>query len=407
MGFTPIASVCLTRAADGSSRMKKSTRLIEKGRAGSEHHGVVNPPVYHASTVLFPTVRALKQASANPFEGVYYGRFGTPTHFALEQAVAELEGGHASVTTSSGLAAISTALLALAGAGDHVLIADSVYGPTRKFCDGMLRRLGVEVEYYDPLIGAGIAAFIRPNTRALFMESPGSLTFETQDVPALCAAAREKGVTSLLDNTWATPLLFPAFAHGVDVSIHAATKYIVGHADAMLGLVVCNEASYQAIKSTAVTLGQCAGPDDVYLGLRGLRTLDVRLKQHAANAMALCEWLVAQPEVERILYPAWPEDSGHALWARDFGGASGLFGVVLEASTSETAVTAMLDGMQLFGMGYSWGGFESLMLPTWPAQSRSVTQWDTGPCLRIHAGLEAVEDLVIDLESGFRRLRRA
>jgi cystathionine beta-lyase len=355
--------------------------------------------------VLFPTVAALHEASAQPFEGVYYGRFGTPTHFALERAVAELEGGHAAVTTSSGLAAISTALLAFVKTGDHILVADSVYGPTRKFCDGLLQKMGVAVEYYDPLIGADIVKLMKANTAVLFMESPGSLTFEMQDVPALCAAAKERDVVTLLDNTWATPLLFSAFEHGVDVSIHAATKYIVGHADAMLGLIVTNPSCYQAVKSTAVQLGQTAGPDDVYLGLRGLRTLAVRLRQHAETAKALCDWLDAQPEVTRILSPAWPDDPGYALWLRDCEGASGLFGVVLNRDVSEAAVNAMLDGLRHFGLGYSWGGFESLILPTHPAESRTATCWDSGPCLRIHAGLEAAEDLIADLAAGFERLR--
>lgn len=387
--------------------MKKETRLIAQGRAGEEHHGVVNPPVYHASTVLFPSVAALEKASAQPFTGVYYGRFGTPTHFALEQAVAELEGGHGTVTTSSGLAAISTALLAFVQSGDHVLVADTVYGPTRKFCDGLLVKMGVEVEYYDPLLSAQIESLFKANTTVLFMESPGSLTFEVQDIPALCAAAKARGITTLLDNTWATPLLFPAFAHGVDVSIHAATKYIVGHADAMLGLIVTNKACYQAVKSSAVQLGQTAGPDDVYLGLRGLRTLSVRLERHAATARALCDWFASQAEVQRILSPAWPDDPGYALWLRDFQGASGLFGVVLNEDIEEAAVNALLDGLQHFGLGYSWGGFESLILPISPAQSRSATPWQTGPCLRVHAGLEAKEDLIEDLSAGFERLRNA
>ncbi|MDX1497416.1 MAG: cystathionine beta-lyase [Salinisphaeraceae bacterium] len=385
--------------------MRKKTRLIDSGRAGSEHHGVVNPPVYHASTVLFPTLEKLKEASANPFEGVYYGRFGTPTHFALEKSVAELEGGYATVTTSSGLAAITTALLAFLKAGDHLLMVDSVYGPTRKFCDGVLQNMGVAVEYYDPLIGADIKNLLRDNTRVIFLESPGSLSFEVQDVPAICAIAQQNGITTLLDNTWATALYFPAFAHGVDVSIHAATKYIVGHADAMLGLIVCNETSYRKVKETAVQLGQTAGPDDVYLGLRGLRTLELRLKQHAENAQALCEWLTQQPEVERILYPAWPAFEGHRLWQRDFTGACGLFGLVLKSSVTEPALEAMLNDMRHFKMGYSWGGFESLILPTDPACSRTATHWQAGPCLRIHAGLEAMEDLIADLQSGFERLR--
>ncbi len=388
-----------------SGKLRDKSRLVHAGRHPERFDGVVNTPVYHASTVLFPTVEKLHAASANPFEGVYYGRFGTPTHFAFEETLAELEGGYKAVATSSGLAAITIALLSCLKAGDHVLVADSVYGPTRKFCDGMLRRMDVQTRYFDPLIGGDINTLIQDNTRAVFLESPGSLTFEIQDIPAISAAAHARGLTVIMDNTWATPLYFKAIAHGVDIVVHAATKYIVGHADAMLGALICTEQSYDAVKRTAIELGNCAGPDDVNLGLRGLRTLDVRLSQHAQTAGRLCDWLQTQPEVERLLYPALESDPGHALWKRDFRGASGLFGVVLKRGVSEAAVDVMLDGLQLFGMGYSWGGYESLILPVSPAESRTATHWDTGPCLRVHAGLEAVEDLLADLESGFERLR--
>lgn len=384
--------------------MQDDTHLVHGGRDPKAQQGMVNPPVYHASTVLFPTVDALRKAAATPFERVYYGRYGTPVHFALEAAVAELEGAHGAVTTCSGLAAISVALMSLAESGAHFLVVDNVYGPTRQLCDGLLARLGVETTYFDPLIGAGIAELIQPNTRAIFLEAPGSLSLEMPDVPAISAAAHAHDCLVLLDNTWATPLFFRAFDHGVDISIHAATKYIVGHADAMLGIVCCNADTYMNVRKMAVQLGYCAGPDDVYLGLRGLRTLSVRLRQHQATTLALCEWLREQPQVERVLYPALPDDPGYAIWQRDFTGASGLFSVVLKPVT-ETALAAMLDGLQLFGMGFSWGGYESLVLPTNPGNYRSVTQWDSpGPTLRIHAGLEDARDLIVDLAAGFERL---
>jgi len=387
--------------------MQDDTHLVHAGRNPAEQQGMVNPPVYHASTVLFPTVDALRKAAANPYEGVYYGRYGTPVHFALEEAVAQLEGAHGAVSTCSGLAAISVALMSVARAGGHFLVADNVYGPTRNLCDGLLARLGVETTYFDPLIGDGIEALIRPETQAVFLEAPGSLSFEMPDVAEISSIAHAHDCLVLLDNTWATPLYFRAFAHGVDISIHAATKYIVGHADAMLGIVNCNEATYKSVRKTAVQLGYCAGPDDVYLGLRGLRTLSVRLKQHQATALALCEWLRAQPQVERVLYPALEDDPGYSLWKRDFSGASGLFSTVLNP-VSEKALAAMLDGLKLFGMGFSWGGYESLVLPTNPGDYRTITQWPSaGPTLRIHAGLEDPRDLIADLASGFERLDAA
>jgi cystathionine beta-lyase len=360
--------------------------------------------------VLFPTLDALEQSHLKPLEGVSYGRYGTPTHFAFEQAMCELEAAHGAVTTSSGLAAIHIALTTFLGQGDHVLMLDSVYGPTRKLCDGLLRQQGVETTYYDPCIGAGITELLRPSTRVVYVESPGSLTFEVQDIPAIAQAAHRHGAIVIMDNTWATPLLFPALARDVDVCVHAATKYIVGHADAMLGILSCNETTYERVKRTAIAIGNCAGPDDVYLGLRGLRTLSVRLRQHQQAALQLCEWLRGQPEVERLLYPALADDPGHALWKRDFSGASGLFGVVLKPCT-RTALAAMVDGLKLFGMGYSWGGYESLALPV-GADSikgiRTATRWEhTGPLLRLHAGLEDPQDLIEDLQAGFARLRTA
>ena len=385
--------------------MKRDTTVVISGRHPFDQHGIVNPPVYHASTVLFPTVEALHRARENPDEGVIYGRRGTPTSGTLEEAVATLEGGHACATYPSGLAAITAALLAFVKVGDHVLIADAVYGPTRRFCDTMLARLGVETTYYDPLVGSDIAALMRDNTTVVFTESPGSLTFEVQDIPAIAAAVHERGACVMMDNTWASPLYFEPFAKGVDVSIQAATKYIVGHSDAMLGTVTTTTECWPALQETTQTLGLCAGPDDLYLAQRGLRTLSVRLERHHANALGLARWLIDRPEVARVMYPALDDDPGHTLWQRDFSGASGLFGVVLEPC-SQAARTALIDASELFGLGYSWGGYESLMVPTDPASSRTATAWDApGPSLRIHAGLEDLDDLIVDLDQGFARLR--
>lgn len=386
--------------------LEDETRLVHDGRHPEQQFGAVNPPVYHVSTVTFPTVAALEQATRNRLENrLYYGRYGTPTTFALEEAVAGLEGGAKCVATSSGLAAICATLCAFLKSGDHLLMVDSVYAPTRKFCDGVLANFGVQTTYYDPLIGSGIAGLIRPNTRVVFVESPGSLTFEVQDVPAIAAAARAKGAVVVMDNTWGTPLFFKPFAHGVDVSVQAATKYIVGHADAMLGTVTAaSDELWTAVKNSVLAFGYSAGSQECYLGLRGLRTLSVRLERHQRNALDLAQWLAARPEVARVLHPALPTDPGHALWRRDFLGACGLFGVELKP-VGKRAVAAMLDGLKLFGMGYSWGGYESLILPTDDGIHRTATRWQpSGPMLRLHVGLEAVEDLKADLAAGLERL---
>lgn len=383
------------------------TILTHAGNDPHANFGIVNPPVYHASTVLFPTVAALEEAG-HSFDGVRYGRIGTPTSQAFEATVARLEGGFKAVTAPSGLAAITTALLAFVSAGDHVLVTDSVYGPTRLFCSDMLKRLGVEAEFYDPLAGAAIERLIRPNTRVVFLESPGSLTFEVQDVPAIAAAAKQAGAVVMIDNTWGTPLFFKPFDHGVDLSIHAATKYIVGHSDAMLGVITAGtEEVWNRLKRNSVQLGTCAGPDDIYLGLRGLRTMGARLRQHQDTALDLARWLQARPEVARVLHPALPDDPGHALWRRDFTGACGLFAIELKPC-SAAAVAAFLDGMELFGMGYSWGGYESLILPIHPEKLRTTTRWRTdGPMIRLHAGLEDPNDLIADLDRGLARLAAA
>lgn len=386
--------------------LKDDSLIVHAGRHPEQQFGVVNPPVYHVSTVTFPTVAALEAAAKCPFDGVYYGRYGTPTSFALEEAVAALEGGTRAIATSSGLAAICATLIAFTQAGDHVLVTDSAYAPTRKFCDGVLKRYGVETTYFDPTIGAGIAALMRPNTRLVFVESPGSLTFEVQDVPAIAETAHRRGAVVAMDNTWGTPLFFKPFAKGVDVSVQAATKYIVGHADAMLGtLTTRDDGLWKRLKDTVTAFGYSAGSDECYLGLRGLRTLSARLERHQRTALDLAEWLAGRPEVAEVLYPALPSHPGHALWQRDFTGACGLFGVILKPA-AKPAVDALLDGMRLFAMGFSWGGYESLILDTSRQVVRTASAWTpAGPLLRIHAGLEDVDDLRADLEAGLRRLR--
>lgn len=384
--------------------MKKHTVLVNAGRNPEENFGIVNPPVYHASTVTFPTLAALEASQEHPLDHVHYGRYGTPTTSALEEAVAALEGGAGCVTAPSGLAAIAISMLAFVKQGDHALVTDSVYFPTRKLYHNLLAKLGIEVSFYDPMIGAGIAQLMRPDTRAVWVESPGSQTFEVQDVPAIAKAAHARGAVVVMDNTWSAGYFFDAFAHGVDVSVQAGTKYIGGHSDVMLGTITTTEALYETVKWTAVTLGSCAGPDDCYLTLRGLRTLAARLARHQESALAIARWLATRPEVERVLHPALPSCPGHDVWKRDFTGSSGLFGVVLK-EFPKRAVAAMLDGMELFAMGYSWGGYESLIVPTYPPKVRSATTWPhKGPSIRLHVGLEDVDDLRQDLEAGLKRL---
>ena len=383
----------------------RETLLTHLGRDPASHFGTVNTPVFHASTLLFESVEAFQEAGRHRLEKgkSSYGRQGTPTTFAFEDTVAALEGGYGGLAVSSGLQAVAVVLMFFATAGSHLLMPDSVYYPARRICDDLLHRLGVETTYYDPTIGAGIADLIRDNTVLIYLEAPGSLTFEMQDVPAIVAAAKAAGVPTAIDNTWATPLFCQPLSLGVDVVLHAATKYLVGHSDAMLGVVVSGEAHYQLLRRTSQFLGCAAAPDDVYLGLRGLRTLAVRLDRHQANALRLLEWLGQRPEVDRLLYPALPADPGHAIWRRDFGGASGLFGLTLKPCKRE-AVLALIDGLELYGIGASWGGYESLILLTDPGAMRSATRWEpAGPTLRIHAGLEHSDDLIADLEAGFAR----
>jgi len=377
-----------------------STRLVHSGRDAEEQFGFVNPPVVRGSTVLFPDVASLTSGDAR----YTYGRHGSPTIRLLEEAIAELEGGACTRLAPSGLAAISAALLAFVEAGDHILVTDSVYRPTRRFCDRVLKRLGVETEYFDPVIGDGIAALMRENTRLVFTESPGSQSFEMQDIPAIATAAHERGAWVLTDNTWATPLYFKPFDHGVDVSIQAATKYIVGHSDAMLGAMTANARAADRIAAIHTDLGLCPGPEDCYLGLRGMRTMGVRLERHQQAGLEIARWLAGRSEVSRVLHPGLPDHPGHDIWRRDYTGASGLFSVILHPASRE-AVAAMLDHLKLFGLGFSWGGFESLVVPFDPSNYRSATVWNPeGPALRVHIGLEDVDDLKRDLAAGFERL---
>jgi cysteine-S-conjugate beta-lyase len=380
---------------------RPATDIVHFDRDPFAHHGFVNVPVYRGSTVLFKSAESFEKRD----QRYTYGRRGTPMSEALEKAIAHLEGGERTWLAPSGAAAVATALLAFTKAGDHILVADSVYLPTRKFCNDVLKRFDVETTFYDPSIGGGITDLMRTNTSVVFTESPGSQTFEVMDVPAIAAAARAKGAWTMLDNSWATPLYFKPFAHGVDISIHAATKYIVGHADAMLGAVTANERAAAQLLTQATTMGICAGTEEMYLGLRGFRTIEVRLQRHEQSALEMARWLGGRPEVARVIHPALPSHPGHALWKRDFLGSSGLFSMVLKPC-SKKAVWAMLDGLELFGIGASWGGYESLVLPFDATPYRTATKWQAeGPTVRLHIGLEDVADLKADLDAGFGRLR--
>ena len=381
------------------------TQLVTAGRDPFSHHGFVNPPVYHGSTVLYPNAADMIAHRAR----YVYGRRGTPTSEALEQALRTLEGPNCAGVSllPSGLSAITAALFSIVKAGDHLLVSDNVYRPTRVFSNTILKRMGVETTYFDPLIGADIAKLFRSNTRAVFTETPGSQTFEMQDIPAIAAVAHEKGAVVLTDNTWATPLFFRPLERGVDLSIQAGTKYIVGHSDVMLGTVSANAATWPRLKDTVNGLGLCVGPDDIYLSLRGLRTMGVRLRRHQESALAVAAWLKQRHEVLRVMHPGLESDPGHAIWRRDFSGASGLFGVVLRPAP-EAAVHAFLNTLKLFGMGFSWGGYESLVIAFDCSDYRTATRYDPGgQGLRFHIGLEDVSDLIADLENGFRAFAAA
>ncbi len=377
------------------------TRLVEGGRRKAWTQGLVNAAVWRTSTVLFDDVAALRSAVRQPDEVLYYGRRGSPTQWSLAEALTELEPGAAGTTLhASGTAAIATALLTVLEPGDELLMTDSTYEPTRAFCDVMLRRLGVSTRYYDPRVrGAGIDALFGPKTRAIFMESPGSLTFEVQDVPAICAAARARGIATLLDNTWATPLLFPAIRHGVDITILACTKYVVGHSDVMMGSCTAMDGWFQKIRKTLQVMGQAVSPDDAYLASRGLRTMGIRLRQHGEAALAVARWLQQDRRVLGVLHPALPDDAGHALWQRDFAGASGLFAFAIDGE--DAARVRLIDALRHFGIGFSWGGFESLALPIDPERIRTAIPWTApGKMIRLQIGLEDPADLIADLARG-------
>ena len=387
------------------SEQRIETRLMHVGRNPSEYYGFVNPPLYRGSTILYPSVEKLKAKN----QKYTYGRRGSPTVRALEEAISELESGAHTVSTSSGLSACATTLLAFTSAGGHILVADSVYQPIRIICERTLRRYDVDITYYDPLIGDGIVDLIQDNTQIVYTETPASQTFEMQDLRAVADAThtRNRNIVVVADNTWGTPLYYNPLKLGADAVIHAGTKYFGGHADVNLGTVTTTAALAEQLRLTHGDLGQNPGPEDAQLCLRGLRTLAIRMEHHWRSGLEIADWLDARPEVERVLHPARKDHPGHEIWKRDFTGAGGLFSIVLNRC-SDTAVAAMLDGLELFGMGASWGGYESLALPFDPANYRSATRWDAeGPAIRFFIGLENVDDLKADLDAGFARLRAA
>lgn len=387
-----------------TSQEQLATRLVEAGRREEWTHGIVNPPVYHASTVIFPTLAAYEAANANFETALFYGRRGTPTTWALEDALTSLTpGGAGTRLFPSGVAAIAAALLAVLRGGDHLLMVDSTYEPTRTLCNGLLANMGIETSYYDPLVGGAITELFRPNTRAVFVESPGSLTFEVQDIPAIAAAARARDSLVIADNTYGGPTLYPVLALGADLSCVSLTKYVIGHSDAMLGAVTASARAWPLMKAAAGQLGQCGAPDDVFLALRGLRTLGVRLDRQGATALSLAQWLAGHPAVERVLHPSLPSCPGHALFARDCAAPAGLFSFVMRQG-SWPQLAALVDHLRYFKMGFSWGGYESLILPLRPGKNRTATRWPAGgPVLRVNIGLEDEADLKADLAAGLER----
>jgi cystathionine beta-lyase len=386
---------------DSRAAMGNRTRLVHAGRQPFENFGFVNTPIYRGSTVLSADVETLYARKAR----FIYGTKGTPTTEALENAWSEIAGAAGTVLTPSGLSAITVAILSVVKAGDHILVSDSVYRPTRNFCDSVLSRLGVDTTYYDPLVGAAIGDLIRPNTRVVFVEAPGSQSFEMQDIPTIASAAHERRACVIMDNTWATPLFFPPHQRGVDLAVEAGTKYLSGHSDLLLGMVSATAEYWQRLRDTFDAFAMCAGAEDAFLGLRGLRTMELRLREAERQGLALANWLTSRPEVSRVLHPALAAHPGHEIWQRDFLGSSGLFSVILKPAAAK-AVAAMLDDLELFGLGYSWGGYESLVIPFDCRPYRTATKWaPEGPALRFSVGLEDIEDLKGDLDRGFARLR--
>jgi cystathionine beta-lyase len=382
--------------------MKDDSLVTHAGNYPVENHGIINPPVYHASTILFPTLEAYRNVR---LAKVRYGRRGTPTSHAFEDAIAALEGGSGAVSTPSGLAAVTCLITACVKSDDHILVTDNAYQPTRYFCQTVLKKFGVETEYYDPTIGGRIETLIRPNTSVVYVESPGSLTFEVQDLPAIAEAAHKADAIVISDNTWGAGYYHKPLNLGADISLQAGTKYIVGHSDTNLGIIVWKDTErFDRIRDDIQSMGICAGPDDLYLAMRGLRTMGVRLPRHFETGLRIARWLDDRPEVKQVIHPALEENPSHELWKRDFTGACGLFGFVLH-ETDQTALAAMMDGLKMHGMGASWGGYESLLIPTDPDKSRSATRWEIeGQCMRIHVGLEDPEDLIADLGAGLERL---
>jgi len=387
-----------------TGQFRDETRVTTLGRDPHDNYGVVNPPVYHASTILYPTYEALK---AHDYPLTPYGRMGTAGTLALEEAIRELEGADGCRLCPSGQSAIATALLSVLSPGDHLLLVDSVYAPVRMFADTTLKRMGIDITYFDPTIGAAIDKLMTDKTAAVFAESPGSLTFEVMDMPAIVEVAHTRGALVLFDNTWGTPLHFKAFDFGIDVSIHALTKYVGGHADVMMGAINYTNAVAPRIEKTYRSMGLCVGPDDAYLASRGLRTMAVRLKQHEASALQISEWLADRDEIARVLNPAMPGAPGHELWQRDFAGGNGLFGVEFKPAP-ETKLAAFCNALDIFAMGFSWGGYESLIVPAYLSTARVATKdLPQGPLFRLHVGLEAPEDLIADLEQGFAAFHAA
>jgi cysteine-S-conjugate beta-lyase len=392
----------MSKPSSKLSAFRERTRLVHAGRDPFDQHGFLNTPIYRGSTVLFPSMDDLLHERPK----YVYGTKGTPTVASLEKAWTDLTGAAGTVAVPSGLAAVSLALMSCLKAGDHLLVTDSAYRPTRVFCERVLKRFGVETTYYEPTIGAGVADLLRPNTTAVLTEAPGSQSFEMQDIPAIAEVAHRHGAVVLMDNTWATPLLFPPHEHGVDIAIEAGTKYLSGSSDLLLGLVSANERCFRPLRATFDAFAIPPGPEDVFLALRGMRSMALRLREHERQALEMARWLEARPEVSRVLHPALESHPGHAIWKRDFKGSSGLFSVILKPASRE-ALAAMLDGLELFGMGYSWGGYESLVIPFDCSTYRSAVPWNPeGPALRFHIGLEDIEDLKADLEAGLDRLRQ-
>ncbi len=395
--------------------MHEATRIVHAGRDPKEQGWMVNPPIYQSSTIVFPTLKDLIYAErgysnndlVEPYE-LKYGRYGTQTNFALERAIAEIDGGYNSFVTASGAAAINTALVAFLKQGDHMLLVDNVYSPTRSFADKFLKKLGIETTYYDPKIDEDIKKLIKKNTKVIFLESPGSLSFEIQDVPAICKVAKKMGIVTIVDNSWASGIYFKPLEHGADVVVTALTKYINGHSDTMMGAITVQEkhfrVMYEAFRYMAVT----AAPFSSYMVQRGMRTTKIRMDHCFKSALELAQWLEARPEVEKVLYPALESDENHKLWKRDFTGAAGLFTIILDRKYSNESLARMVDKLHYYAMGYSWGGYESLILPIDPSGVRSITKWaySNKTCLRINVGLEDIQDLKDDLEAGFKRLRK-